>query len=117
MTAAQVASMHNTRRRTTVNERMEKSEGGDVSMSDWRTAPVNGAWRLENADYHGHKLSVYRGTAARGYRAYVDGRVIGIWRTMEIAMAVAALAPGSRKPPASLRKPGVEIVPLQKIKA
>ena len=70
----------------------------------WRTAPVNGVWRVENADYHGHRLSVSRSRAG-AYRAYLNGRMLGLWRTKETAMAAAewaALARNSR-PPAQSR--------------
>jgi hypothetical protein len=42
--------------------------------AQWRTAPVNGVWRLENAEYKGHRLTVYRSRTG-GYRAYIDGRM------------------------------------------
>jgi hypothetical protein len=45
-------------------------------MPGWKSAPVNGVWRLENADYHGHRLTVYRSRAG-AYRAYLDGRMPG----------------------------------------
>jgi hypothetical protein len=89
-------------------------------MSSWRTAPVNGVWRLENADFHGHRLIVYRGGVGR-YRAYLDGRMLGVWRSGETAMAAAewaALAPGSRRPPArSHGKTKSNVVPLRKREA
>jgi hypothetical protein len=69
-------------------------------MSGWRTAPVNGVWRLENAGYHGHRLTVCRSRAG-AYRAYLDDRMLGLWRSKELAMAVAewAAVAGNTKPP------------------
>ena len=61
----------------------------------WRTAPVRGGWRLE-ADYHDHRLSVRRALTGRTatvlYRAYLDGRPIGYWRSKEMAMTAAEWA-------------------------
>ena len=61
-------------------------------MPGWRTAPIKGVWRLENADCHGHRLTVYRSRAAGAYRAYVDGRMIGLWRSKESAIEAAEKA-------------------------
>ena len=75
-------------------------------MPDWRrAAPVQG-WRIEIAEYHGHRLSV-RGSRAGAYRAYMDGRAMGIWRSKEVAMAAAewaAVAHSARPPARSLSK-------------
>jgi hypothetical protein len=64
--------------------------------------PVNGVWRLENTDYHGHGFTLYR-VGIRSYRAYVDRRMLGFWRSKDIAMAAtewAALPQTSRREPA-----------------
>jgi hypothetical protein len=63
--------------------------------AQWRTAPVNGVWRLENAEYNGHRLTVYRSRAG-GYRAYVDGRMIGLWRSKQAAIEAAEKAAFAR---------------------
>ena len=64
-------------------------------IARWRTAPVRGGWRLE-ADYHDHRLSVRRAVTGRTvtvlYRAYLDGRPIGYWRSKEMAMTAAEWA-------------------------
>ena len=68
-------------------------------MPRWVTAPVNGIWRLENADYCGHRLTVYRSRAG-SYRAHLDGRILGLWRSKHAAIAAAeqaALARSSRR--------------------
>jgi hypothetical protein len=83
-------------------------------MSGWRTAPVNGVWRLENADFHGHRLTVYRSSTGK-YRAYLNGRMLGLWRTKETAMAAAewaALAPGAH-PHAPSHGKADNVVPLK----
>jgi hypothetical protein len=57
---------------------------------------------LENTDYHGHGFTVYR-VGIRSYRAYVDGHMLGLWRSKDIAMAAtewAALPQTSRREPA-----------------
>src|SRR5690242_6013952 len=91
------------------------SEGGILKpMSGWRTAPVNGVWRLENADFHGHRLTVYRSSTGK-YRAYLNGRMLGLWRTKETAMAAAewaTLAPGAH-PPAPSHGKADNVVPLK----
>jgi hypothetical protein len=46
-------------------------------MPGWTTAHVNGVWRMENPDYRGHRLTVYRSKAPGAYRAYLDGRLLG----------------------------------------
>jgi hypothetical protein len=77
---------------------------------------MQGAWRNEIDDHHGHRLSVRR-TAPGLYRAYLDGRVLGIWRSKEMAMAAtewAAIAQKARKPAASSRQRSAEIVPRRK---
>ena len=77
---------------------------------------MNGIWRLENADYHGHRLTVYR-SSIRVYRAYLDGRLLGRWPSKDAAMAAAewaALAPGARRPPAPSRgKTNSNVVPMK----
>jgi hypothetical protein len=65
-------------------------------MPGWRTAPVNGVWRLENPDFHGHCLSVRRSRAG-AYRAYLDGRMLGLWGDKETAMAAAEMAADARE--------------------
>ena len=40
-------------------------------MPGWHTAPVNGVWRLGNAGYCGHRLTVYRSRSG-AYRAYLS---------------------------------------------
>jgi hypothetical protein len=64
-------------------------------IARWRTAPVRGGWGLE-ADYHDHRLSVRRAVTGRTatvlYRAYLDGRPIGYWRSKEMAMTAAEWA-------------------------
>ena len=51
---------------------------------------------MEIADYHGCRLSVRR-TAGEHYRAYIDGRMIGLWRKKETAMAEAEWAALARE--------------------
>jgi hypothetical protein len=80
--------------------------GVERMTAQWRIAPVNGVWRLEHADFHGHRLTVYRSRPG-AYRAYLDGRMLGLWRSKETAMAAAewaALAHNSRPPAPSQRK-------------
>jgi hypothetical protein len=60
-------------------------------MSDWKTAPVAGVWRLEHPDYHGHRLSIRR-TGLGTYRAHLDGHPLGLWRSKYAAMAAAEWA-------------------------
>jgi hypothetical protein len=52
--------------------------------------PVNGVSRLENADCYDHRLTVYR--LGMRYRAYLDGRMLGLGRSKETAMAAAEWA-------------------------
>jgi hypothetical protein len=93
---------------------------GGVSMPGWTTAPVNGVWRMENADYHGHRLSIRR-TGLGTYRAHLDGHPLGLWRSKYAAMAAAewaAVAQDSRREPApSVSKSGANVIPLTKAKA
>jgi len=80
----------------------------------WRTAPIGGEWRIE-IDHHGHRLSVRR-TAPGLYRAYLNGRMLGLWRSKETAMAAAewaAVAHNSRPPAPSRGK----VVPLKQREA
>lgn len=60
-------------------------------MPGWKTAPVDGVWRLENADYHGHRLTVYRSRSG-AYRAYLNGRLLGLWKSKEAAIEAAEKA-------------------------
>ena len=81
----------------------------------WRTAPIGGEWRIE-IEHHGHRLSVRR-TAAGLYRAYLDGRILGLWRSKETAMAAAewaAVASNNRPPARSRTKGSSNVVPLTK---
>jgi hypothetical protein len=48
--------------------------------AQWRTAPINGVWRLEHEDFCGHELTVYRSKAPGAYRAYLDGHMLGLRR-------------------------------------
>ena len=91
---------------------MEGNSKANVGMAycacEWRV------WRLENADFRGHRLTVYRSSTGK-YRAYPNGRMLGLWRTKETAMAAAewaALAPGAH-PPAPSRGKADNVVPLK----
>ena len=61
-------------------------------MPGWTTAHINGIWRMENPDYQGHRLTVYCSKAPGAYRAYVDGRMIGLWKSKEAAKEAAEKA-------------------------
>jgi hypothetical protein len=73
----------------------------------WRTATIGGEWRIE-IDHHGHRLSLRR-TAPGLYRAYLNGRMLGLWRSKETAMAAAEWAVVARntRPPAESRSRSV----------
>jgi hypothetical protein len=72
-------------------------------VSGWRDSPVKGVWQMENADYHGHRLTVYRSRAG-SYRAYLNGRMLGLWRSKEAAKASAEKATFARNIEDHMRK-------------
>jgi hypothetical protein len=57
-------------------------------MPDWRTAPNQGAWRVEMADHLGCRLTI-RSTAKDIYHAYINGRSLGQWPSKDKAMMAA----------------------------
>jgi hypothetical protein len=65
--------------------------------AEWRTAPSQGAWRIELADYQGFRISLRYTTNI--YQGYLDGRCIGTWRNRkEAAAAVESTAARYRRP-------------------
>ena len=59
-----------------------------MSMPDWKTAPNQGAWRVEMADHLGCRSTI-RYTAKGIYYAYVNGRSLGQWPSKTKAMMAA----------------------------
>ena len=87
-----------------MNRRAALADPRNVSMTArWRAAPVQGAWRIEIADFQGHRLRVRRVTPTGLYRVYLNGRPLGCWRGRDTAMAAAEWAALLRNAPSPAR--------------
>ena len=78
--------------------------------AQWRTAPVNGAWRLENVDYQGHRLTVYR-RLERIAPMWMG--LLGFWRSKQAAMEAAEKAAARNAEDRLHGETSSEVVPLK----